>query len=258
MNDTHLPPVVHIITVGTSVLTNCGWKVGQAPPSKAELSRRLRDGDPRKLSAELNALIPFLDRGECDRVHLLTTDTVEGRLCRDCLAVWLQSRGVHITGAEARGLLPRSLQQTNDQHEFNRAIRAFRQVLFRAVQRARKRGDRVLLNATGGLKAEIIVAVLIAAELGVPAYYLHQSMPQPVFLPISPVDADLRAWLQSNADKPFVRPGKTSIDFDRLEYEGLVKISRRSDGVLSQVRFTDYGRYWANQTYIRSYPSTTE
>jgi len=239
--------VVHIVTVGTSLLTNCGWKPGQRVPPKKVLLGRLNAGDPRRLSAELNATLPFVERGACSRVHLLATDTGEGRLCRDVIASWFQSIGVQVTDASARGLLPGSLQATTDQREFNRGIRAFREVLFRATQRARKQSARVLLNATGGLKAETSVAVLVAAELGIPVYYLHESMPEPVFLPTAPVDPDVRGWLESVRGTGVIRAAGHKIDLDRLEYEGLIKLSRRQDGSPSSIRLTEYGRYWAGQ-----------
>jgi len=238
---------VHIVLVGTSLLTHSGWKTGQPLPPKARLSRLLAGGSPRRYSAELDALIPFMDRGECTGVHLLATDTPEGRLCCSVLKTFLQSRAVHITEAEVSGLL--EFDGSTDQDSFNRGIRQFREKVFRAAQAARGRGARVFLNATGGLKAEVAVAVLVAAELRLDgAYYLHESMENPVFLPIAPVDRELRELLVRITDgRPIRATRLPPNDLWRLEHEGLIKVSRRADGSLSTVRLTTYGRYWAAQ-----------
>lgn len=241
---------VHIVTVGTSLLTNSGWKPGRDLPAKKDLVARLNKNDPRALSAELNAVLPFVDRGPCTRVHLIATRTREGGLCRDAIQSFLQARRVQITGADTYGLLPETPGQTADQGAFNKGIRDFREKVFRAVQKAKRDGAVVMLNATGGLKAEVAVAALIAAELRIPAYYLHQSMADPVFLPSIAVDPDLRAALRRLASRKSAsgRAGLEPHVLDRLVHEGLVKVSRRADGDVSSVRLTPYGRYWASDS----------
>ena len=236
--------IVHIVMVGTSLLANWGGHAGSALPPKKKLLRELKV-NPRKLSAELNSVIPFIARQECSSVHLVATDTSEGRFCRDVLATWFKSQGIHVSGAEAKDLLPTSLESSTDQATFNRGIRLFRELVFRAVRKTQKRGARVLLNATGGLKAQVSVAVLIAAELGIDAYYIHESMTDPIFLPTAPLDPALRRWLRAMSGKKVTRPVGQNIDLDRLESEGLVKVSRGADGTATQIRLTQYGKYWA-------------
>ncbi len=237
---------VHIVLVGTSLLLNSGWKRGEKIPRWQELYQHLKNGDPRRCSAELNGLLPFVERGECTSVHFVPTATEECRACFRALKRFLQACGLQVTGAEARNLLPESLAQPADQRQFNSGIRRFREIVFRVADKARQANTSVMMNATGGLKAEVIIAALVAAQLDIPAYYIYESMAEPVFLPVGPLNPDLRAALRS-LRKTGPTPAR---EFDaslllRLEYEGLVKVSRRADGTPSSVKLTPYGRYWA-------------
>jgi len=238
--------VVHIVPVGTSLLLNNGWKRGQKLPRWQTLLESLKTGNPRQRSAELNALLPFVERGECTRVHLIPTATPESRACGRALKHFLQGRGVQTTGAEARDLLPATLVGPADQEQFNSGIRKFREVVFRAASRARKAGALVMMNATGGLKAEVVIAALVAAQLNIPAYYIYESMAAPVFLPVGPLDPTIVHTLHElDTSGPTPADRLDGEVLSRLEYEGLIRVSRRADGTPSSLKLTPYGRYWA-------------
>jgi len=237
---------LHIVPVGTSILVNRGWKNGDALPAKAELLAWLKE-DPRKRSAELNGLLWFAEKGECTAVHLVATDTPACRLCRDVLANFLAEGSIPTTGkgAEAQDLLPASFEEARDHETFYAAVRGLRELIFRVAAGAKKRGEQVLINATAGLKSEVAVAALVAAELSIKAYYVHQSMSEPVFLPTAAVDPEALGLLR-RLSKGYSRSRLRDVpggELQRLEREGLITISRRQDGEVSNVKLTEYGKH---------------
>jgi putative CRISPR-associated protein (TIGR02619 family) len=174
---------LHILMIGTSILTNRGWQRGDPIPENKEAIEGVT-ADPRRASAELNALLPYLDRGQCDRVHLIATDTPEGQYCRDVVGLYLRGRNIETQRGVEPDLLP---AESGDPYA---AAAYLRDRVFRVAITAHKRGDRVFLNMTGGLKAEVVVAsvsatLLTLCDVPVTAYYMHQSMPDPIELPIA-------------------------------------------------------------------------
>jgi len=58
--------------------------------------------------------------------------------------------------------------------------------------------DSCAINATGGYKAQIAVAVLIGQAIGVPVYYKHELFSEIIAFPPMPVSLDFEVWLQAN------------------------------------------------------------
>jgi putative CRISPR-associated protein (TIGR02619 family) len=242
---------LHIILVGTSALANYAKDHPGRRLSRRELAAWLGD-KPSARSAELNGLLPFIRKGQCTDAHLVTTDTPDARLCRDALADYLS--GVHRVrltgkGAEAGGLLPASFGQPCRPEDFHAGACRLREFIFRAARGARNRGAEVMINATGGLKAMAAVAALVAAELSVPAYYMHESMEEPVFLPTVALDREALGRLRrlesvhGRAALGRLAPNELL----RFEREGLVKVSRKPDGEMSNVKLTAYGKHLAKR-----------
>ncbi|MFA7237278.1 MAG: putative CRISPR-associated protein [Phycisphaeraceae bacterium] len=233
---------LHIVTVGTSLLLNNHWEHGHPLPRKQILLESLRN-DPRKNSAELNALLHFIDRDECSRVHLLATDTPQGRLCGQTIGRYLHDRGIQTTDGKTIGLLSRSIELATSQVSFFTAIRVFRDAVFRVAQKARRGGAVVFINATGSIKAETAVAAMVAAELKLSAYYIHQSMNEPVFLPTAALDPDALEILRGIGKPRHVPPKLAPRDQDRLQREGLIKLSLKADGQVSSIHLTAFAKH---------------
>jgi putative CRISPR-associated protein (TIGR02619 family) len=232
---------LHIVTIGTSLLANAGWRRGQRLPNKRVLGDLLK-ADPRKNSAELNALVPFIGRNECTRVHLISTDTPECQLCREAIGLFLRDQDIATNRDHATGLLS-SWSNSIDQDSFYEAVRRFRDAVFRVADKARGDGVIVYLNVTGGLKAEIAVATLIAAELGLAAYYIHESMVEPVFLPTAPLDPIILKTLTKIQATVHHNPPLSTQEQDRLLREGLITVSHTAEGKVRHTRLTKYAKY---------------
>jgi putative CRISPR-associated protein (TIGR02619 family) len=217
--ETQLPgePQVHVISVGTSVLTNARRKLGEEVPSPQEEERlaqlapeirtrllRLVAEHPWETAAELHAMRPFLEGPAgavlVDEAHLIVTDTAAGRLCADVLETTLGSHGVrHVT----RDTLPAQHTLHGDVDDaygmsFVDGLVDLRERLLSFVRRTRERGRfDVLLNATGGFKPEVAVLVLVGGLVGAPVYYIHEVFKRTVFLPPLCLPHDRAAQLAS-------------------------------------------------------------
>ncbi len=54
------------------------------------------------------------------------------------------------------------------------------------------------INATGGYKAQIAIAVLVGQALGVPVYYKHEKFSEIIAFPPLPVALDYEIWMQAS------------------------------------------------------------
>jgi len=240
------PKHLHLVTVGTSVLSNCGWKRGDPLPAKGETQRAVAV-DPRKASAELNALLHYAELRMCDRVHLIATDTPEGRFCRDVVGAYAASKGIPTEQGVEADLLP---ADTADPYA---AAAHLRDRIFAVAESAHERGDAIFLNLTGGLKAETAVAAAAATLLmiaGVPitAYYAHESMIEPVELPILSLRGDLLNRLRREfvSDHVSLR-APLDAGLRVAERERIIQVQTNAEGVPSSARLTEFGRFLVNK-----------
>lgn len=224
----------HIMTVGTSLLSNVGWTPEKPLQAKKALLKRLLE-DPRSASAELNALIPFIEHGHCQSVHLVATRTPQGQRASDCIAQYLKSINVPITGAAERDLFA----PLNGRAFLTAAIK-MRDRLHTLIHRALNRGERVYVNATGGLKAEAMILAALATELQLPCYYIHADMKEPVFLPTTTPDQSLIKLLQTlHNGAPLAQA-----DLQTLLEHGLVSGQRNADGQIRRPALTLWAKRW--------------
>ena len=54
------------------------------------------------------------------------------------------------------------------------------------------------INATGGYKAQIAIAVLLGQAIGVPVFYKHELFPEIIAFPPMPVALDFELWMRSS------------------------------------------------------------
>lgn len=200
--------------------------------------------DPRAASAELNALCYYVDAGRCDRVHLIATETPQGRMCREVVGGWLASRGIKTEQGVEADVLP---ADGADQYA---AAARLRDRVFSVARSAHERGDAIFLNLTGGLKSQTAIAAATATLLtiaGIPvtAYYVHESMPEPVELPILSLGQGLLQRLSSNFASTSWTKWREPLDSNlrTAERERIINVQRHADGNPSSVRLTDFGRF---------------
>jgi len=219
---------LHIVTTGTSLVRNtaflCKFLPGlseycllvdswsKASPDSSEDLEAARNAipssrvfkalleavssDPRRLSAELNAFLSYLDKlGEGiykHRVILFSTDTGVGWLCTRILeeffktiseipSVYVTSGKHYIEHVESNRV--EMLGRDFSKGSLNLLVR-----VKSIVKKHRDQVDEVVFNLTGGFKPETGFLILIAGLIGANrVYYIHETMREVVEIPILPL-----------------------------------------------------------------------
>lgn len=166
-----------IVTVGTSLLSNAE-RAGKGN----DLQTYLRFTEPEKASAETNSLSRLLQEG--DRIVLLHSQTEEGKRAAEALATFYRNNGYPTELREIADL------QYRESRFKMRGLRSLVSTLVETIRKERKAGREVLVNATGGFKAEIAYATLVGLLFDVPVYYIHEAFKEIIELPPTPISWD--------------------------------------------------------------------
>ncbi len=191
-----------LVTVGTSLLANARRALGTPEPDADDLTRYLAQTDPIAASAETNALGRLLR--ERDRLVLFHSQTEQGRRCAEALRRHFARRHtvelVEVT----------DLTYTESRFKL-RGLRRLVALLADRIERERRQGREVLINATGGFKAEIAYATLVGLLFDVPVSYIHEQFQDLIEMPAMPVAWDYStfadweeffAWIDGEEPRP--------------------------------------------------------
>jgi hypothetical protein len=169
-----------LVTVGTSLLANARRALDVQEPNEDDLTRYLAHTDPVAASAETNALGRLLR--ERDRLVLFHSQTEQGRRCAEAL-----------------------------RRHFARGLRRLVALLADRIEKERRQGREVLINATGGFKAEIAYATLVGLLFDVPVSYIHEEFRDLIEVPAMPVAweystfadwEEFFAWIDGEEPRP--------------------------------------------------------
>ncbi len=231
------PRSILVCTVGTSLLGNL--KVVK-PADDAALADAFackdwtavaealasRQPTERVCGAEINSTASMLQRGHVAAgcgLYFLHSDTDDGRNIATVLVRYFQQRG----HAPVRPIQIDQLQDTRPRdfrtHGLRNLVRQLCGVL-------RDHGPSACaINATGGYKAQIAVAVLLGQALGVPVYYKHELFDEVIAFPPLPVAWDLDVWMRASGllfdldrSRDVVPADQYADDWDE-RYESLVE-----------------------------------
>lgn len=179
-----------ICSVGTSLLAGRDrpWKwspVGGAEyPDAKVVDEWLQQADPVKASAEMNTL-SRLEVGPDDRLVFLHSDTPDGAFCAERLAAYY--------GRRCRSVeLKRIAQLGYGARNFSRGLKSLIDLTCGLIRQSRlgNTGERIIICATGGFKAEIAYLNLLGALLQVEVVYIHELHNELVTLPQLPLAWD--------------------------------------------------------------------
>jgi len=144
---------------------------------------------------------PYLQRPEqIAGVHLVVTDTQDGKLCAEVLERYLRGVGIRQVSRHtlpARETLTARPDDPEPSDELIDGLVDLRDHLLEFIRRRQDEGLAVLLNATGGFKPEVAVLVSVGGLLAVPVYYVHESFRETVLLPPFCLPHDRAAALAS-------------------------------------------------------------
>ncbi len=141
---------------------------------------------PRELGAEANAFHSLVAEGhvaEDCRVVLLHSDTAQGRQVAALLDALHSNAGREVARVPIEGL------DHTDADRFARV--GLRELAKQLCKEVRERSPAACaVDATGGFKAQIAVAVQIGQALGVRVLYRHESFPRVIEFPPLPIALD--------------------------------------------------------------------
>lgn len=195
-------PNTVIVTVGTSLLTNLRGLERKDNRSEIEsellrfvkqgewgqIARKLQSFEPseRICGAEINSLDSLQKRAQIQTppqaLHFCISETEDGDILGELLRLYYSD--LHVEIHVIKGL------QDQDHNRFR--IIGLRELARTIGKIIRKSGDPsyVAINATGGYKAQIAVAVLIGQTLGVGVYYKHELFNEIIQFPPMPISFD--------------------------------------------------------------------
>ena len=187
-----------LVTVGTSLLTNAERELGSKADELTDdqIANYLRTTEPEKASAETNSLSKLLQEG--DRIIFLHSDTEAGERC----AQLLKNHYERHHKAETWRIPDLNYKESRFKM---RGLRSLVSTLIKCIQEEKERGYEVLINATGGFKAEIAYAVLVGLLFDLPVVYIHERFRD--IIEIVPITwdyslfadhEDFFEWLESN------------------------------------------------------------
>jgi putative CRISPR-associated protein (TIGR02619 family) len=203
------PASTLICTLGTSLFRPnlAGLKADDPDPSRRALAAAFAARDPERIAEELLAVDPLqrlcgaeinsntllIGRGAVvDRPNLFLchSATDDGRVIARTLAVYYRASGLESVHCREID----DLQDSDPQAFRTRGLRNLAKTVCRIIREYQP--AHCALNATGGYKAQIAVAVLMGQALGVPIYYKHELFNEIIAFPPMPVALDFDLWLK--------------------------------------------------------------
>ncbi len=193
-----------ICTVGTSLLTNLSrWPQS---PLRESVDKRdvngtvkelLLEPDACRCCAELNSIASIVKHQYlCDhrRCVFLVSDSDEGRFIGDVLKDYTGSEKSSLHFRDVEFLVIGELCDTDINRFRDRGLKNLVKLISKEVRCWGK--NRILINATGGYKAQISFAGMIGQALGIAVAYMHERFSDIIILPPLPLNLDMNFYLQ--------------------------------------------------------------
>jgi len=195
-----------ICTVGTSLAGNLSRLDAQDPMRKAWDEDNLKTvasqiiskkPDERICGAEINSVASICKENKLDEllsIVLLVSDTDDGRRVGQTLKHYYDhpSNPYKFKKVET----PRVLKGLNDKSVSAFQRDGLRNLVREISQEVRQFSpENIVINATGGYKAQISFAGMIGQAFTIPVYYLFEKFSKVIELPPQPVSLDLSLWL---------------------------------------------------------------
>ncbi len=207
-------PQVLLCTVGTSLfrpnLESLKKQLadGTLPADRRTLADAYQAGDwlavagelsrfpssERLCGAEINSIASMIEHGylpaNCG-LFFLHSDTADGRHIAAILKAHSQAKG----HSPVETVEVTDLQDQDPRRFRTRGLRNLARGICRVVREYS--APACAINATGGYKAQIAIAVLLGQALGVPVYYKHELFSEIIAFPPMPIALDFDLWLQA-------------------------------------------------------------
>jgi putative CRISPR-associated protein (TIGR02619 family) len=183
-------------------------------PATAGLLAKLPPSD-RTCGAEINSIASMEEHGLVEpgaRLFFLHSDTPDGFAIAEILCGYFKAAGWATMAVKVQDL------QDKDPKRFR--TKGLRQLAREVCKIIRDyTPGACAINATGGYKAQIAVAVLLGQAIGVPVYYKHELFPEIISFPPMPVALDFEVWMRASGMLNDLETTKDSVRWSTYEEE---------------------------------------
>jgi putative CRISPR-associated protein (TIGR02619 family) len=149
----------------------------------------------RLCGAEINSVASLVANGYAPKnagAFFFHSDTDDGRAIAAVLVELFRLRG----HAPVEAVCVTDLQDA-DPKRFR--TKGLRNLAKRLAAKVREYGPAACaINATGGYKAQVAIAVLMGQAVGVPVYYMHERFSEIIAFPPLPVAFDFDTWMRAS------------------------------------------------------------
>ena len=170
-----------LTTVGISLISPA--KHDGKKPNNQDLANYLRHTSAVVASAETNSLSRILRTCD-DSIIFLHSQTEDSKLCAKALCTYYKSMGY-------RSIFKVIPDLTYKESSFKvKGLRSLVSTLIQLIRDHKTSDNEVLINATGGFKAEMAYANLIGLLFNVPVFYIHEAFRDIIEMPAPPIGWD--------------------------------------------------------------------
>uniref|UniRef100_UPI002FDA7A5E putative CRISPR-associated protein n=1 Tax=Mesotoga prima TaxID=1184387 RepID=UPI002FDA7A5E len=180
-----------ICTVGASLRKLCNMT------SSGITDRLLNLNDPignREFGAEINSLASILSQSVLssrDYLYFLTSDTEEGKKIGDALKLFFDcSKDMSFKNVSVN-----AISDLDDSRPDDFQNKGLRNLVKRIAEIYKHHMDNLLINATGGYKAQIALSLAFGMGVKIPVYYRFETFDGVIKLPPMPLSLDVELWL---------------------------------------------------------------
>jgi putative CRISPR-associated protein (TIGR02619 family) len=208
-------PAILLCAVGTSLFRpnleglKTALAAGQLSDDRRPLAEAYRGADwpgvarglaalpagDRVCGAEINSVASMIEKGyvpaNCG-LFFLHSDTDDGHAIAAILRDYFRAAG----NSPVEAVCVRDLQDRDPRLFRTRGLRNLAREMCAIIRQ--RSAPACAINATGGYKAQIAVAVLLGQALGVPVYYKHELFSEIIAFPPMPVALDFEVWMKAS------------------------------------------------------------
>ncbi|ABR31500.1 putative CRISPR-associated protein [Thermosipho melanesiensis] len=226
-----------INTVGASLINNLqkiGLKEAFENGEIDKITKSLLEieGNPenlREFGAEINSIVSIIKKGyltERKNLYFLVSDTDEGKKIGEILKGYFEN----IKNFNFEKVTVCVIEKLNDARPYDFKIHGLRNLIKKIAEFVRKHYGEVIINATGGYKAQIAFALALGQTLKVPVYYRFERFPEVIELEPLPLDLDKNYYFLArnlfeqidNSLGKFVEFGEVEIQYKILPVEAKI------------------------------------
>lgn len=203
---TRLSKDILICTVGTSLFTNID-RLEPTDPLKIEKEKRNWVGltnellkkscDDKVCGAEINSITSLVKKGYLDKRHklyLLVSDTDKGKETGEVLKRYYEDSK---NPCYFDRVIFKEIENLTDKDVKSFRNKGLKNLVKEIVNIVKEKGsERIIINATGGYKAQIAFAGLIGQTLEIPVMYMFETFPEIISLPPQPLSFNFDFWFK--------------------------------------------------------------